>query len=181
MERHCYNVLSLKCDYPPFPNPPFDPPYDMCRAILAFSWRKIIPESQMKEKSFLTGVCQVCQVFASVFFSDMKFNASIARRVEQFTPPSPFLPHETLLRERGQLSWTSNSHRHLLSMCSAWFQLEVATKSIPRAYSICPETITEAIRFQFLRCKNYVTAAEISSPRGPIRQKLRYRNRSDSL
>ena len=32
---------------------------------------------------------------------------------------------------------------------------------------ICPETITELIRFEFLRCKNYVTAPEINSPRGP--------------
>ena len=36
--------------------------------------------------------------------------------------------------------------------------------------TICPETITEIIRLQFPRCKNYVTAAEINSPRGPIRQ-----------
>ena len=27
--------------------------------------------------------------------------------------------------------------------------------------TICPETITELIRFEFLRCKNYVTAPEI--------------------
>ena len=33
--------------------------------------------------------------------------------------------------------------------------------------TICPETITELIRFEFLRCKNYVTAPEINSPRGP--------------
>ena len=30
--------------------------------------------------------------------------------------------------------------------------------------TICPETITEIIRFEFLRCKNYVTAPEINSP-----------------
>ena len=33
--------------------------------------------------------------------------------------------------------------------------------------TICPETITEIIRFEFLRCKNYVTAPEINSPRTP--------------
>ena len=33
--------------------------------------------------------------------------------------------------------------------------------------TICPETITELIRFEFLRCKNYVTAPEINSPRDP--------------
>ena len=33
--------------------------------------------------------------------------------------------------------------------------------------TICPETITELIRFRVLRCKNYVTAKEINSPRGP--------------
>ena len=36
-----------------------------------------------------------------------------------------------------------------------------------RGGTICPETITELIRFEFLRCKNYVTAPEINSPRGP--------------
>ena len=41
--------------------------------------------------------------------------------------------------------------------------------------TICPETITELIRFRFLRCKNYVTAPEINSPRGPGRQKLWHR------
>ena len=44
--------------------------------------------------------------------------------------------------------------------------------------TICPETITEIFRFQFLRCKDYVTAPEINSPGGPIRQKLRYGNHS---
>ena len=33
--------------------------------------------------------------------------------------------------------------------------------------TICPETITEIIRFEFLRCKNYVMAPEINSPRTP--------------
>ena len=33
--------------------------------------------------------------------------------------------------------------------------------------TICPETITELIRFELLRCKNYVTAPEINCPRGP--------------
>ena len=33
--------------------------------------------------------------------------------------------------------------------------------------TICPETITELVRCEFLRCKNYVTAPEINSPRGP--------------
>ena len=33
--------------------------------------------------------------------------------------------------------------------------------------TICPETITEIIRFEFLRCKNYVTAPEINAPRTP--------------
>ena len=33
--------------------------------------------------------------------------------------------------------------------------------------TICPETITELIRFRLPRCKNYVTAPEINSPRGP--------------
>ena len=36
-----------------------------------------------------------------------------------------------------------------------------------RPITICPDTITEIIRFRFLRCKNYVTAPEINSPRGP--------------
>ena len=42
--------------------------------------------------------------------------------------------------------------------------------------AICPETITELIRFRFLRCKNHVTAPEINSPRGPSCQELRYGN-----
>ena len=42
----------------------------------------------------------------------------------------------------------------------------------------CPAArpITECFRFQFLRCKHYVTAPEINSPRGSSRQKLRYGN-----
>ena len=34
-------------------------------------------------------------------------------------------------------------------------------------FTICPDTITELIRFEFLSCKNYVTAPEINSRRGP--------------
>ena len=47
--------------------------------------------------------------------------------------------------------------------------------------TICPETITEIIRFQFRRCKNYVTAPEINSSGGPICQKIRYGNHSNPL
>ena len=42
--------------------------------------------------------------------------------------------------------------------------------------TICPETITELICFEYLRCKNYVTAPENNSPRAPRRQELRYGN-----
>ena len=49
------------------------------------------------------------------------------------------------------------------------------------ARTIFPETIPEMIPFQFLRCENYVTAAEMNSPGGPICQTLRYRNRSNPL
>ena len=44
-----------------------------------------------------------------------------------------------------------------------------------------PESISELIRFQFLRRKNHVLSPEIASPRGPSRQKLRYRNHSSPL
>ena len=35
--------------------------------------------------------------------------------------------------------------------------------------------------FQFPRCKDYVTAPDMNSPRGPTRQKLRYTNHSNLL
>ena len=50
-----------------------------------------------------------------------------------------------------------------------------------KQFTICPKTITEIICFQFLRCKDYVTAPETNSPKGPTRQKLQYGNRSNSL
>ena len=34
-------------------------------------------------------------------------------------------------------------------------------------YLFCPETITELLRFRFLRYKNYITAPDINSRRGP--------------
>ena len=50
-----------------------------------------------------------------------------------------------------------------------------------RQITICPETITELIRFEFLRCKNYVTAPKINSPEAQNRQKLLYANPSNPL
>ena len=42
-----------------------------------------------------------------------------------------------------------------------------------------PETITEIIRLQLLRCQSYVPAPEILLPRSPDCQNLRYRNPSN--
>ena len=47
--------------------------------------------------------------------------------------------------------------------------------------TICPETITELIRFEFLRCKSYVTAPEINSPRGPHSPEITVRKSFKSL
>ena len=77
------------------------------------------------------------------------------------------------LRIRGETLpripvWKQNQFEHNLHH---WCNAHVIT--------ICPETITEIIDFQFLRCKNYGTVPEINSPRGPIRQKFQYRNHSN--
>ena len=40
--------------------------------------------------------------------------------------------------------------------------------------AICPETITELVRFQFLRCTNYVAEPESNSTKGKKCQKLHY-------
>ena len=40
--------------------------------------------------------------------------------------------------------------------------------------TICPETMKERICFRILRCKSYVTASEMNSPGGPIRQKSQF-------
>ena len=50
-----------------------------------------------------------------------------------------------------------------------------------RGVTICPETITELICFQFLRCKNYITEPELNCPTGLFRQKLRYGKHSNPL
>ena len=51
-----------------------------------------------------------------------------------------------------------------------------AVRFMSLSFATCPKTITEIIRFQFLRCENYATAPEINSARGPTR---RYGNHSN--
>ena len=52
---------------------------------------------------------------------------------------------------------------------------QTVSKELPQIFwggggTICPETIAEIIRFQFLRCTSYVTASKINCPRGTRRQ-----------
>ena len=52
-------------------------------------------------------------------------------------------------------------------MRALWSDRPNCSHNVSQKVTICPETITELIRFEFLRCNNYVMAPEINSPRGP--------------
>ena len=78
-------------------------------------------------------------------------------------------------------SWSQCVNGQPLLICpnTATRTLEKKMSSFLALITICPATIMETICFQFLRCKNDVTAPEINSPKGPIRQQIRYGNHSN--
>ena len=79
------------------------------------------------------------------------------------------------LRKRGfRQSWLAafSLRGNLLLQGNSLLELDIS-------HTICPETITEIVCFQFPRCKSYIAALEIDSPTGPVRQKLQYGNHSD--
>ena len=78
----------------------------------------------------------------------------------------PFFERRDACKTKEMMSavqWTLHKGVAIASLCA------IAKSTTHR--TICPETIAEIIRFQFLRCKNNVTAPNMSTPRGPTRQK----------
>ena len=68
----------------------------------------------------------------------------------------------------------SQSRSLLANLSKCHFLARKIYKAIDNFTTICPETIPERIHLQFPRCKDYVTAPEINSPKSPTRQKAQY-------